>query len=81
MEAHYRLPGDRGRLHISTEPVVRGRDSKEVLQITLTARGAPKSGMTKDLLEWMDLGRNWVVNGFVDFTTVQMHERWGQKHE
>lgn len=79
VEAHYRLPDDRGRLHVSVEPVVRGRDSQEVLQITLTARGAPASGSMGDLLEWMDLGRRWVVNGFVDFTTQQMHNRWGLK--
>ena len=79
IEAHYRLPSNRGRLHISAEPVVRGRDSKEVLQITLTARGAPASGSTSDVLEWMDLGRHWVVNGFVDFTTSRMHKAWGQR--
>jgi uncharacterized protein (TIGR04255 family) len=78
MEAHYRLPSNLGRLHISVEPVVRGRDTKEVLQITLTARGAPVSSAQQDVFDWIDLGRKWVVKGFCDFTTVKMHQTWGK---
>ena len=77
IESHYRLPEDQGRLHIAVEPVVRGRDSKEVLQLTLTARGAPRSSTTEDVLGWMDIGRRWVVKGFIDFTTPSMHQKWG----
>jgi uncharacterized protein (TIGR04255 family) len=78
MEAHYRLPSDLGRLHISVEPVVRVRDSKEVLQMTLTARGAPKSSSQEDVFEWIDLGRKWVVKGFSDFTAARIHAFWGK---
>jgi uncharacterized protein (TIGR04255 family) len=80
MEAHYRLPSEQGRLHISVDPVVRVRDSKEVLQVVLTARGAPKTSSMEDILEWMDIGRRWVVRGFVDFTTRSMHKIWGLEH-
>jgi uncharacterized protein (TIGR04255 family) len=79
IEAHYRLPNDLGRLHIAVEPVLRGRDSREVLQLTLTARGAPKSPNTEHAFEWLDLGREWVVKGFTDFTTESMHAIWGRR--
>lgn len=79
MEAHYRLPRELGRLHISVEPVIRARDSQEVLQLTLTARGAPKSSSLADIVSWMDLGREWVVKGFTDFTTASMHNIWGRR--
>lgn len=79
MEVHYRLPNDLGRLHVSMEPVFRGRDYKEVLQLTLTARGAPKSSALADILNWLDLGREWVVKGFTDLTTKSMHVIWGRK--
>jgi uncharacterized protein (TIGR04255 family) len=79
MEVHYRLPSDLGRLHVSVEPVIRARDSKEVLQLTLTARGAPKSSSVTGILDWMDLGRAWVVKGFTDFTTASMHAIWGRQ--
>lgn len=78
MEVHYVLPEKAGRLHVSVEPVIRGRDSQELLQITMIARGAPKSSSINDVLGWLDLGRKWVVKGFTDFTTGTMHKLWGR---
>lgn len=79
METHYLLPDRLGRLHISMQPVIRGRDTQEVLQIMLTARGAPKSSSIDDIFDWLDLGREWVVKGFADFTTDSMHKIWGRR--
>ena len=79
MQVTYRLENDAGRLHVAFVPVIRSRDGKEVLQMTLTARGAPKSSSIDDVFEWLDLGRKWVVRGFADFTTKEMHEIWGKK--
>ncbi len=78
MEAHFRFPNDLGRLHISAAPVLRGRDNQEVLQITMVARGAPKSSKDEDIFAWMDLGREWIVRGFADFTAKPMHSIWGR---
>lgn len=79
MQVTYRLADDAGRLHVSVAPVIRTRDGKEVLQMSLTARGAPKSSGNDDILAWLDLGRMWVVRGFADFTTDLMHENWGKQ--
>jgi len=79
MQVTYRLPENTGRLHISFVPVIRGRDGAEVLQMTLTARGAPKTSGTDDVFDWLDLGRKWVVKGFADFTTPNMHAVWGKQ--
>lgn len=79
MQFVYRLPDDAGRLYISFVPVIRGRDGTEVLQMTLTVRGAPKSSGTEDIFSWLDLGREWVVKGFADFTTQNMHAVWGKR--
>lgn len=79
IEAHYRLPEERGRLHIVSGPVVRGRDMKEVLQVALTARGAPQSSSTDDILRWLDLGREWVVRGFADFTAEPIQRLWRRR--
>jgi uncharacterized protein (TIGR04255 family) len=78
MEMHYLLPEKLGRLHISLVPVIRARDMQEVLQMSLIARGAPKSSNVEDILSWMDLGREWVVKGFSDITTQTMHTIWGR---
>ena len=79
MQVSYRLEGNAGRLYVEFLPVIRARDGKEVLQMTLTARGTPKSGSDDDIFTWLDLGRSWVVRGFADFTTTTMHEIWGKK--
>ena len=79
MQVVYRLEENAGRLYVSFVPVIRGRDGKEVLQMTLTARGAPQSSGDEDVFQWFDLGRKWVVRGFADFTTEEMHMIWGKQ--
>jgi hypothetical protein len=65
-----------GRLHVSAQPAIRGYDKKQVLQLTLTARGAPASSRMEDLLAWFDRGREWIVRGFADITAPEMHAIW-----
>ena len=79
MQVAYRLDASAGRLHVSFVPVIRARDGAEVLQMTLTARGAPKSEAIEDVFAWLDMARKWVVRGFADFTTESMHKIWGKK--
>lgn len=79
LNVQYIIDDNRGRLYISLQPVIRRRDNKEVLQLNLTARGAPSSSQTEDIFQWLDLGRKWVVNGFTDFVTPEMHKRWGRE--
>ena len=73
----YSMPNDQGRLYISLQPVIRARDGVEVLQLNLTTRGAPTSTKTDDVFKWLDLGRQWIIEGFTDFTTEEMHREWG----
>ncbi|OFW08460.1 MAG: hypothetical protein A3H27_17575 [Acidobacteria bacterium RIFCSPLOWO2_02_FULL_59_13] len=79
MNVIYPLGESAGRLYVTFNPVVRARDGKEVLQMTLTARGAPKSASDDEVFAWLDLGRKWVVRGFADFTTDTMHKVWGKQ--
>lgn len=79
LTASYPMPAEQGRLHVQLQPVIRHADAAETLQFTLTARGRPASSETADLLRWFDLGREWVVRGFADFTTTRMHAVWQRK--
>jgi len=72
----YVMPPDRGRLHVNIHHVRRSLDEAEVIQLRLTARGAPRSGGMQDVIEWLDSGREWVVRGFTDFTTKEAHDLW-----
>jgi uncharacterized protein (TIGR04255 family) len=76
--ARYVLPDKQGRLHIEMQPAIT-QDAKEILQLNLTARGKPKSSNLENILEWFDLGHEWIVRGFTDFTAKEMHEFWGRK--
>lgn len=75
----YVMPDNRGRLHIMGQPVIRRRDAKQVFQLNLTARGKPRSSKLEDILEWLNLGREWIVRGFTDLTTPEMHKVWKRK--
>ncbi len=77
MALRYVMPENLGRLYISLQPVIRARDGVEVLQLNLTARGAPVSSKTEDIFHWLDHGRSWIVEGFTDFITQHMQKRWG----
>ena len=43
INVRYAIPNNQGRLYVSLQPVIRTRDAVEVLQLNLTARGAPVS--------------------------------------
>lgn len=75
----YLLPDQKGRLHIEVQPAIRQKDAKEILQLNITARGKPESSDLSHILEWLDLGHDWIVRGFTDFTTDIMHREWGIK--
>lgn len=79
LNSNYVLPNQQGRLHIEAEPAIREADAQEVLQLKLTVRGRPASSSLSDILNWFDLGREWVVRGFTDFTSARMHELWKRK--
>jgi uncharacterized protein (TIGR04255 family) len=75
-DTSYRMPDNKGRLRVSLKPAVRSQDGIEILQFTLTARGSPAASNALSVLDWLDMGRDWVVRGFADLTSKQMHALW-----
>ena len=73
------IPDNRGRLHVHLRHAIRHGDAMEILQLNLTARGAPRSSDISDILDWFDLGREWIVRGFADITTDEAHKVWGRR--
>lgn len=64
-----------GRLHISVRPI---RHSDEpVLQIDLTARGAPLGKGDEGIMHFLDKGHEAIVVNFEAITTDEMHKEWG----
>lgn len=77
--ASYVIPENRGRLHISAQPVFRHADAKEIIQLTVTAKVIPSSTDFADALKAIDLGHEWAVRGFADFTSAKLHALWERK--
>lgn len=77
MTAAFPMPRSLGHLHVAASPAVRQSDSKEIIQLTLTARGKPASSRLEDICAWLDVGHDWIVHGFKSITTIQMHQLWG----
>ena len=77
----YVIPGDEGaplgRLHVAVDRAWVGEEREPIVLLSLTARGAPRASDISSVLEFLDLGRRWVVKGFVDMTTASFHRRWG----
>ncbi|MBU0638714.1 MAG: TIGR04255 family protein [Planctomycetes bacterium] len=76
--ASYAMPEQRGRLHVRAQRAVRRADSREIIRLSLTGRGAPTTPDTDGVRQWFDLGHDWVVRGFTSLTTPEMHRRWGR---
>ena len=68
-----------GRLHVAVEPVYRSADDVPMFALTLTARGRPLSDGVSGVLEFLDLGRQWIVRTFASITTPKMHALWRRK--
>lgn len=76
----HRLPTDPrsagGRLITDVTPAVRG--GKRVYLLSLTVRGAPSGPTTEDVVAFVDMGHEVIVQSFASMTTRGMHQEWGR---
>ena len=88
LNARWRIPGDEldvpgeapaGRLYLSATPGLRPPENAPIYLVNLTARVLPSAGDLENAMKALDVGHKWVVCGFKDLTTSQMHRRWGLK--
>ena len=72
--AGYELPDSDGSLQID---VVQGQsmDGKRLIQLSITAAGAPKSSEVADIMQWIDTGHYAVVKSFSDFTSDNVQSK------
>lgn len=73
------MPDHQGRLRINLQPAIRLTDRKRILQLNLVARGAPQSQDPGGISRWFDLGHEWIVRGFTDITSPEMHKLWKRR--
>jgi len=79
LNASYVMPSNEGRLRVQVQPAIRQSDGKEIIQLTLTGSCRPASSEVTELMRCLDLCREWVVRGFDDLTSENMHKIWRKK--
>jgi uncharacterized protein (TIGR04255 family) len=69
-----------GRLTASLQPAYLVTSKDQVLNLTLIARGRPFSTeqSSNPVLNFLDLGHEWIVRGFAEITSEAMHHAWGR---
>ena len=60
---------DAGRLYVQATPGQRQADRSPVVQLTVTARGAPIGQGRQGMIEFFRLAHEWIVSGFAAVTT------------
>jgi uncharacterized protein (TIGR04255 family) len=75
----YVMPSNEGRLRVLVQPAIRQSDGKEIIQLTITGSCRPASSEKSELMRCIDFCREWVVRGFDDLTSVEMHKIWRKK--
>ncbi len=71
-------PTPLGRLHVDFIPGHRKADLRPIVALRLTARGAPIGDEIEGVMEFLDLGHEWIVRGFTSVTSEAMHTLWGR---
>jgi uncharacterized protein (TIGR04255 family) len=75
-QANFTLPGKKGNLVVNLKQAIRTEDKVPLLVLELTARGLGESTNKIAIREWFDLAHEWIVRGFTDLTTSEIHRFW-----
>jgi uncharacterized protein (TIGR04255 family) len=67
-----------GWLTASAEPALRQRDQRPIYLLTMTGVLPGQVAGKEVVFEQLDLAHEWIVRGFADLTTKEMHDRWGR---
>ena len=71
------MPDETGRLHVMAQPAW-DSNGQRIWTINLMARGRPMGEGIEGAFGFFDVGREWIVRGFMDLTTASMHRHWGR---
>lgn len=81
--ARFRIPAPdgvdqpAGRLLLSTDPAFRTVDERPIYLLKLTASLVGIYATEESVVDMLNLGRSWIVNGFLQVTTPEIQAQWG----
>ena len=75
-QKEFLLPENKGHLIVSLKQAIRKEDKVPLLVLELKTRGIDESKKKEGIREWFDLAHEWIVRGFTDLTTPEIHKIW-----
>lgn len=88
LQTRWRIPGTEvgrdaeppaGRLYLTASPGFRPESNAPIYILTLVGRVLPPDGSLGAAWTSLDVAHKWVVLGFGDLTTPEMHAQWGRE--
>ncbi len=67
-----------GRLHTALQPAFRAEDLTPIYILKMTAHLVMQMSDDAGIVRALDLGREWVVRGFDEVTSTELHGIWGR---
>jgi len=67
-----------GWLTAAAQPASRQRDDRPIYLLTMTGILPGEVHSRQMVFDRFDLAHEWIVRGFADLTTKEMHDRWGR---
>jgi uncharacterized protein (TIGR04255 family) len=67
-----------GRLTAGAQPALRQRDQRPIYLLTMTGALAGEVSGVEAAFDRLDVAHEWIVRGFADLTTKEMHDHWGR---
>lgn len=75
-QTNFPLPENKGNLTVNLKQAIRTEDKVPLLVLELTARWLGESTSKIAIREWFDVAHEWIVRGFTDLTTPEIHKFW-----
>lgn len=73
-QTSFALPNKSGRLHASIRLGKRRSDRRSTFLFELTARGILENKSRSAMWSWFDVAHQWIVRGFTDLTSEDLHK-------
>lgn len=70
---------DKGHLNVNLKQAVRAEDRVPLFIFELTARSGSELKSREEVFKWFDIAHAWIVQGFTDLTTPEIHKVWGKE--
>lgn len=73
------IPGTQAQVEVGFRPTVNIQEKKQLLQLLLTTIVVPTGVDSHSVLAALDLGHDWNIRAFKEFTSLEVRKKWGAR--